>query len=459
MCPTPPPEWKFLVKPGWEAAKRRATQGDRLSYPAMSTDRPDDAQDGRRRHALLLVFFLLTATALLVRFAIPPQVMDRILGNSSDGGPFYAKLHLGTYAILLLTPFALLGRPILLQGDEIPKFRSLSRFCLLLVALIVFELIVGHAPGAGQLVDTYLVAGAAALLVLSFGATLRRRLGDLVLVLSLISAVLGLFEAFTHIRLTPYPYQEPIFRPLGLTNHPLTFGVMCASSIPFIALTGWKRWLKLLAATLLFVATAAAGARFALILATAEIPLLVIFVPWEGLSRRAARAGKLAALLFCLCGGAELFALLAAAGFLARFSNGVLDQNYLARVNVYDIFHYVTWQQVVFGMDAHAILKLVNEKLALPFIESAPVDFIFALGAPFAAVLAILIAWIFLHLLQHARAAAWIGILVFFGTALSNNLLSGKTPVVAIFMVLLVAYAEASPGATPGRDLKSFGLH
>jgi hypothetical protein len=51
--------------------------------------------------------------------------------------------------------------------------------------------------------------------------------------------------------------------------------------------------------------------------------------------------------------------------------------------------------------------------------------------------------------LQHVARPAWIGTAVFFIAALSNNTLSSKTPVVAIFLVLIIAYANVVPAKRP----------
>jgi hypothetical protein len=256
---------------------------------------------------------------------------------------------------------------------------------------------------------------------------------------------MGIFEVATHTRILPYIANEATFRPVGLTDHPLTLGMMCAASIGFVALTRWRTWMKVAAVLILFVGTAAAGARFALLLAGAEVLALVVLVPWTRLSRHAERRAKIAVLLFTLAGGAALIAVLAAGGLLSRFSDGIVDENYFARVNIYEIFNYVTWKDITFGADLNDILKIVNTKLHLPFIESTPVYLTFLLGAPLAIVFALLLFWIFWRLLRRTSHAAWIGTAIFFAGALSNNTLSSKTPVVAIFLVLILAYANARP--------------
>jgi hypothetical protein len=413
-----------------------------VSYSATTPE--PQVEGARRQNALSLLFFVLTVAAFVLRFCVSPQMMNALVDYTSDGGALYEKLHFGTYAICLLLPVVLFTRPVFLRGEEIAKFRDLVRFCGMIVLLVGFLILTGRSSSSGIFIDTYLVAGVAGLVVLAQNAGMRRLIGDAVLGISLLSALLGLFEAVTRTRILPYGAGEDVFRPIGLTDHPLTLGLMCAASIGFVALTRWPVWAKVLAALLLFVGAAAAGARFALLLAGAEVLALLVLVPW-GLSPAAERKAKFAALLLTLAAGAALIAGLAAGGFLSRFSGGVVDENFYARTDIYRIFDYVTWKEILFGADLGDILRIVNEKLNLPFIESTPVYLTFQLGAILAVLFAALVFWLVWRLLRRQPRAAWIGTAVFLAAALSNNTLSTKTPVVAIFVVLLVCYLDAVP--------------
>ncbi len=407
----------------------------------------------RRANAAALLMFLAILFALVLRLCIPPGLLDNFYRYVGEGGAFYEKIHVGTYLLLGLLPVALFSRPVYLRGEEIAKFRDLVRFTALLLLLIVFLIATGRAGSIGNLLDTYLVAAAAGLLLLAQNAGYRRLLGTAVILVMLLSASMGIFEAVTRIRFIPYVEGEAAFRPTGLAGHPLMLGLMCATTIAFVPLTRWKVWVKVLAVVLLFTATAAAGARFALIIAALEVVALVLFVPWSSLSLRAERRAKLAALVFLLGAGAVLVSILAAAGLLSRFSGGVVDQNFLARTEIYRVFEYVSWQQILFGMDVTQLLKIVNDKLNLPYIESTPVDLTFQLGLILALPFVLLVLWLTLRLLRQQPRFAWIGTTVFFVVALSNNTLSQKNASFTLLVVLLVAFLEAVPrgAATRGR--------
>lgn len=415
-----------------------------MSYSATGPGVVGDT--ARQANAVSFTLFLVTFAALAIRICVSPAVLDQLYDYVSEGGAFYEKIHLGTYLLLLLLPIALFTRPVFLRGEEIVKFRDLVRFSGLLALLIVFLVGTGRSNAIGNLLDTYLVAAAGGLILLAQNPSYRRLLGDAVVLIMLLSAAMALFEATTHIRILAYSEGEDAFRPIGLAGHPLTLGLLSATTIAFVPLTNWKPWVKIAAMLLLFVATAAAGARLALIIATVEVLALVLLVPWTSLSRSAERKAKLAVLTMVLIGGAALLALLAGGGLLSRFSDGVVDDNFLARTDVYRVFDYVTWRDVMFGADLTWITAIVNEKLRLPYIESTPIYLTFQLGLILAIPFALLVFWLVWRLLRHQPRTAWIGTGVFLVVALSNNTMSQKTGVVTILVVLLVAYLEAVPG-------------
>ena len=107
----------------------------------------------RRQNAWSVLFLFCAAFAFLLRFCVSPQLMDMVVSYSIDSGAFYEKLHFGTYAVFLLLPLVLFSRPFVLAGDEIGKFRALIRYSALLVALVLYLLISGHAGSSVFIID------------------------------------------------------------------------------------------------------------------------------------------------------------------------------------------------------------------------------------------------------------------------------------------------------------------
>jgi hypothetical protein len=285
--------------------------------------------------------------------------------------------------------------------------------------------------------------------MLALNDDLRRALGDITIVMLIVSAVIGIIEAVTQHRLLPYDRVELQFRPIGLSVHPLALGALCATAIGFAALTRWRLWVRIAAILVLFIGCAASGARVALLLTCAEIVILLLFVRWPRLSLKYERQAKTLVFLLTILGGAMLIMAMYAAGLLNRFSNTIFDENFMARVTIYRVFDYVDWKEILFGMRANDLLAIVNQKLHLPFIESAPVVIILLFGLPIALLFTALVAWILLRLLRSAPLPAWIGTITFLLAALSNNTMSSKTPELTMIVVLLLAYKSQPPRPGP----------
>lgn len=414
--------------------------------------------DARRQNALSLVFLMLAALALLVRFCIPPEVMNSVVEYTTLEGAIWEKIHFGTYALFALLPFALFSRPIILRGHEITLFRTFVRFSVLLIGLMALMVLSGRAGSSGFVLDTYLVAGAAGLIMLSQNAEVRRALGDVTIIIVIASALIGIFEAVTEMRVLPYALTEDVFRPTGLMGHPLTFGAMCATGIGFAILPRWPLWLRLVAVFVLFIGCAASGARLALLIAGLQIVLLLLFVPWTQLSPRHERQAKTIVLVMTLAAGAALIALLFAAGLLSRFGDTLFDENFMARVTIYEVFGYATPRELLMGMDLTALLEIVNTRLNLPYIESSVVVAAFTFGIPLALFFAWVVGRLLYQLLRGAPVAGKLATTTFLLAVLSNNTLTTKTPVVCIVVVLLLAYQSGVPARNRAAQTRETGL-
>jgi hypothetical protein len=165
-----------------------------VSYSATGSDR-QEAGVGRRHNALVVLLTLIVAAIILARVYLTDEMMNELYEYTTKFGAFYEKVHLGTYLILLMVPVALFSRPVYLEGHDISRFRDLVRFCGLILLLIAFLVVMRRMSAGGLFVDTYLVAGAAGLIVLSLPPDGRRFVGNAVLIVSLASALVGMPRA------------------------------------------------------------------------------------------------------------------------------------------------------------------------------------------------------------------------------------------------------------------------
>lgn len=396
-----------------------------------------------RQNAVELAFLLLTVTALLLRLFVPNLLLDLFVSYTSEGGNFLVKFHLAAYAIVLVLFGSLFARPFVLQGSDIALFKSFIVCSGLIVCLTAFIVVTNGFGATGFLIDTYLIAMLAGLLLISQSREARYRIGEIILIVMILSAALGIVEMVFQQRLMPFSEGEPVFRPTGLTGHPLSLGSQTVLAIGFLTLTRWRLWIKVAIVLVLFVGLAAAGARLAMLAGAAQIVLLLYFSSWSGLSKQQEKKIKFFAILFVLILGSVLIVGLFAAGFLSRFGGSLFDENFMARVRIYQVFSLVTWRDIFSGMDANVLLALVREKLDLPFIESAPVYIILTLGLPAALGFTYIIVKYFRALLMEVPVQAKIAGLTYIIVNLSNNGLATKTPDIIFLTVLVVAFRHA----------------
>jgi hypothetical protein len=430
----------------------------KLTAPQADTRRavqrsatPRVLSDVRRENAQTLLLFLSAGIAFVMRIVISSQILNKVVDYTSEGGSFLVKLHVGTYAVLMVLFVVLFSRPIRLQGSEIPKFRTIVRFSAVLICLTAYLFAAGRSGSSGFLLDSYLTGAAAGLIVLALGRDSRRLLGELVLWLLVASAAIGIIEALLEIRLLPYDKVEESFRPIGLTSHPLALGALSATAVGFVILTRWRLWIRIAVILILLLGCAASSARLALLISGFECLALLLLVPWSRLTPAVERRAKFAALIIVLVLGTVLIAALFAAGLLNRFRDSLFDESFMARITIYQVFNYVNWRQILFGMDVNDLTALVNEKLKIKFIESTPVFLILVFGAFAAAIFAISFFWMLRRLLTDTRRPALIATVTYLVLSLSNNALSTKTPEILILTVLLLAFAGPSTGETPAQ--------
>ncbi|MCB1477427.1 MAG: VpsF family polysaccharide biosynthesis protein [Rhodobiaceae bacterium] len=390
--------------------------------------------------AFLTAVFAVAATAIVLRVSLPANLLNLFMEYTTDKGSFIQKLHPGTYAIVAAAIIVPLTLRAYVDAWTLRSIRAMALFTVAVVLLIAYLIVAGHFGSAGYLIDTYIAATLGGITLLLLPPDMRARTADLVLFVLIVSAIIGIFEFVTHIRLIPYPIEEHEFRPTGLLDHPLLLGLLCSTAIPFVAASDWQRSMRIAAICILFLGVAAASARIAMLAASLATAVVILAAPIRTAS--SSQSARLKALM--IVAGAILLAaaitVLAFSGFLDRFSRGLTDASAMARIRIYDIFGLVSWTEILFGMPAEDIAKLVK-RLDLMVLESSPVAWIlhFGLFAAIGFVAAFL--GMLRTLLRGARPLVVFGSLLFLAVALTNNTLSTKTPAVLVLIVLIIGTA------------------
>jgi hypothetical protein len=128
-----------------------------------------------------------------------------------------------------------------------------------------------------------------------------------------------------------------------------------------------------------------------------------------------------------------------AMGALSRLEGGLVDQSSQARVDVYRVFEFMSWRELLFGTDLTRIQRLARDIFNLPFIESSPVVFTVQFGLFGAILFALLLGNLYRALLRGRSTIVVLGTLMYFGLALTNNQLSVKSADMLMLGLLIMA--------------------
>lgn len=389
----------------------------------------------------LAVFQLGLGASVLARFLVTGNMLNLVVDYTSDGGALPVKIHPGTYGMALMLVLAVTRLRPRLSPLDWRLARQLVVLALVVVALALTTILAGHGVSAGYLLDTYVSAALAGLLMLVLPPERRRPIGHALLAFMMVEALLTLVERALGVRVLPYPYVEAGFRPTAISDHPLELGLFLAATVVFYTNLRLALGLRVACVGLILVAAFATGARtaglvtagaVAISIAAAEIPFAS---PLRRLQARLALVAGLAA-------AAPLTALaFSALGLLGRFQSvGLMDESADARVRIYDLFGMVGWPEILLGADPLLIARLARDRLGLPFIESPVITFTFQFGAIGAVLLFATLAWTFRRLCAGTGWRGWLAASAFLVCAASNNALATKNPLLVMMVVLLIAY-------------------
>jgi hypothetical protein len=390
-------------------------------------------------------FFAFFAAGLVLRAGLNANLLNLFLPYSSAGGSAILKIHPGSYLLLFTGMVAL---PTVLAGTPMRR-NPLAIATVLLIVVVVLvgaSMIFGHDNGSmGYLVDTILIAPMSLIAMARLSIGQRIMAGRFILGLLFANGVISVPEFLVQRRLLPYPFDEAVFRPTGLFSHPLEEGLICVAALPYLFLVNWPemtRWVLLIT---IAITVSISQARIATLVAACIIPLGLGY-----LLHQHHRAGRISgAALFVLATTMMLgLPLLVMAGWelgiFERLSLGLADPSAYSRIDVYDIFRYFSWNDILFGIGLDRAYFYAKHGLGLDTIESPIVMAIAQFGAIDAAIVLGTVLFFFLSLSAGAPALTKLGAIAFCITAASNNAFTSKGPAMVTAAVLLFAGATAT---------------
>lgn len=384
-------------------------------------------------------------------------------------GPIVAKLHPGTYLLLLAWLLVLMQdgtnplRGIAVQFREQPQ---LATYLVCMVLVFVWVVLRHGTSGAAFIVDTLLMPAIAAFVLLGFAPQRQATVVPLVMGLLGCNALLALAEASLQTRLfsldlgrSQVMLQEAHFRSSAFIGHPLLNALVTVTLIPAVTLLRWPAPWKLGLLLALMLSVLAFGGRVSLMLGVA---IYGSYLLWRVLSDTV--HGRYTYLQ--LTGGSVALTLLAAllVGVVAStglgeriFQNLVFDSSASVRLKVWEALAYLSATDAWFGIPPSAIdhiTVLIGLDPTYEAIENFWIYLFMQFGVigylPFIVGLGCLIA----RLWRAATPPMRLAVLFFFVSGSTGNTLAAKSAALLLLVVVVLAgrASKAAATAAPARE-------
>jgi hypothetical protein len=422
-------------------------------FPTHTTVTGGSAQSGAGRVSSLL--FSAFATSVIIRFSIPGSVLNVFEHYSSfnqidSSGNIVEKIHPGSYGIIALTIVMFPRIFVRWMRDHDGIMNSLLIMSASIVTVMAICIFTAQTASIGYLLDSMLVACAAASVALCCTPHQRRLLGNLLLAVVVFSSMMAIVEFFDKTHFLPQEVDTPegatTIRTAGLFVHPLDLGLYSAVSIPILYSSNWPRLLKPVAITILVFGIFAAGARAAGIAAIGMMILVAIFH-----KRRRTEISTLILEKALLIGTFLLLISVAwfaagALGLTERFQReGLVDDSTMARIIIFQVFGFMDWSELIWGVGNQTMYKFAALGLNIASVENSLIVYIFQFGIVGTVFLVGALVNTLIALGRNTQFLLKIALLTFFTVALTNNTLSVKSPSLLFIFIIAIAFRNIAP--------------
>ena len=188
---------------------------------------------------------LLTLAAILAYFLISDMALTYFGFSYADvGGPFYQKLHPGTWLALgaFIVLCLQLGNPLFILNLFCAQ-RLFFLYVVSWVSLVIYTILIAKRPFT-PLIDTFFASILIFVLLNAADARTMRSLNTLVHGIMIANALLGIFEFASGWRLTPMSLGSEVveydWRSSAFFGHPLTNAALTGSYIVALASGGGR---------------------------------------------------------------------------------------------------------------------------------------------------------------------------------------------------------------------------
>ncbi len=421
-------------------------EGDQPQQRLMTFNRIDLAKapvedDPNRVTAVSLswvrVVYAIFIAAVLVRIFLVDQLVNDYWSYTKEGGSFPAKIHPGSYLVFFAASLLYLTPGYRFATRDLPVLRAILIFAAGSAAATIFPILQGRNGPAGYVIDVYLMACVACIFLLAMPAQWRRITGLIVICALALNSIIAMGE-FASGRYIVY-VEATEFRPAGLLGASLNVGVInLAAAVFLIALPLHWIW-KYGLVTVLMAGVLISASRTAMLLASIVLPVSILITARR--RNHGASMGATAVLMaiFAIVVVPILFLLLSEYGFLDRFKAGYIDDSAQTRLDIYRVFEFVGWRDILFGMDIHHIRTIAREMLGIQLIESAIILFVFDFGLLCALFFGLMLLYLLTSIARHSHPVIGLGVFVFLLLALTNNTLATKVPSAIAVLVMAIS--------------------
>ena len=288
------------------------------------------------------------------------------------------------------------------------------------------------AAGLAYFVDTLIGPAVLVLLLADISPVNRSRLFKLVILLVLANALIAVGEAVTRTHVvidTVFDFTSP-FRATALLGHPLNNALISAPVMLFAAGFGRLPTSRLAAVLLLVAAMLAFGGRAATALSAVFIALMLGAFALRQLRRGTMPLQSLIAIpLIVIFAPLSIGVLWFTTNIAERLQSKLFfDSSARARVNLFNVFDFVSTSEIWFGVTGRAVVALTEFIPNSKTIENFWVFMILQMGVlMFVPYLAGLLGFL-AHLWRRTTATGRFAIVLFMLVASTNNSLTSKTP-------------------------------
>lgn len=336
----------------------------------------------------------------LLGFFLHILLSDPLLGMfgfdySGEKGAFYEKLHPGTL-LIFLSFFILLwgqGNPVR-QILTLFKYQRIFSFLLLLYFLLIFYVVMRSGfSGIAFLLDTHLTPPMCAIVLCYTPLSYCKKATHLLIGICALNSCIGIVESIGKFRIFSFDptiafMREDIFRASALRGHPLNNAALAALACFVVIDLNYKTWLKGALLAIFLISLVAFGGRASLVFTVLGLFFLGGIVLIGQISTR--RITLLQAIL--LSAALIIIPVVILGGLYAAINSGIgeriaahakWDDSANSRWLAFQVFDYLTRDEIIFGINAERIIDLsyeMNLSIPLSDIENPWLLMILTLG-------------------------------------------------------------------------------